>query len=74
MPYEPDNKKKTPKGLAPISLYSDSATQIAPDSVSEDYAPFGRLIQCELVITVDSSAIETPIVGSSLMTCGITVA
>ena len=31
--------------------------------MSEDYAPFGRLIQCELVITVDSSAIETPIVG-----------
>jgi hypothetical protein len=27
------------------------------------YAPFGRLIPCETVITVDSSSIQTPIVG-----------
>ncbi|MBA3834187.1 MAG: TrbI/VirB10 family protein [Chthoniobacterales bacterium] len=31
--------------------------------LSEEYAPFGRLIPCELVITVDSSSIKTPIVG-----------
>lgn len=30
---------------------------------SADFAPFGRLIPCELVITVDSSSIQTPIVG-----------
>jgi hypothetical protein len=30
---------------------------------SEDFAPFGRLIPCELVITVDSSSIQTPIIG-----------
>src|SRR5207249_3193843 len=31
--------------------------------LSRNYAPFGRLIPCELVITVDSSSIHTPIVG-----------
>ncbi|MBV9009136.1 MAG: TrbI/VirB10 family protein [Verrucomicrobia bacterium] len=30
---------------------------------SEDFAPFGRLVPCELVITVDSSSIQTPIIG-----------
>ncbi len=30
---------------------------------SANFAPFGRLIPCELVITVDSSSINTPIVG-----------
>src|SRR5207237_10317726 len=29
----------------------------------EDFAPFGRLVPCELVITVDSSSIQTPIIG-----------
>jgi hypothetical protein len=28
-----------------------------------DYAPFGRLVKCELVNTVDSSSISTPIIG-----------
>ena len=27
------------------------------------FAPFGRLIPCETVITVDSSSIQTPIIG-----------
>ena len=31
--------------------------------MSKYYAPFGRLIPCELVITIDSSTIRTPIVG-----------
>jgi len=30
---------------------------------SEDFAPYGRLVPCELIITVDSSSIHTPIVG-----------
>ena len=34
-----------------------------PKSVSSVYAPFGRLIPCETVITVDSASIQTPIVG-----------
>jgi hypothetical protein len=32
-------------------------------SFGADFAPFGRLIPCELVVTVDSSSIETPIIG-----------
>ena len=32
-------------------------------SVSSIYAPFGRLISCETVVTVDSASIQTPIVG-----------
>ena len=56
-------EKKTPE-LAPISLYAESPSdEKSPDPLSENYAPFGRLIQCELVITVDSSSISTPIIG-----------
>lgn len=50
--------------LTPISLFADSAAGIAhPKKLSPVYAPFGRLIPCETIITVDSSSIETPIVG-----------
>lgn len=50
--------------LAPISLFADSeASVVHPRKLSPVYAPFGRLIPCETVITVDSSSIETPIVG-----------
>lgn len=61
----PDRKKaeKEPE-LPPISLYAETRPAEKPDdSLSEDYAPYGRLVQCELVITVDSSVIRTPIVG-----------
>lgn len=50
--------------LPPISLFADvpiPATE--PNRVSDDYAPFGRLIPCETIITVDSSSIRTPIIG-----------
>ena len=50
--------------LAPISLFADSTAGIPqPKKLSAVYAPFGRLIPCETVITVDSSSIQTPIVG-----------
>ena len=47
--------------IPPISLYVSTEKEEPP--LSEDYAPFGRLLQCKLVVTVDSSAIETPIIG-----------
>ncbi len=54
---------KTPT-LAPISLFPDSANEnAAKKTVSTIYAPFGRLISCETIITVDSSSIQTPIIG-----------
>src|ERR1035438_6269837 len=50
--------------LAPISLFADSTAGAArPKKLSAFYAPFGRLISCETVITVDSSSMQTPIVG-----------
>ena len=43
----------------------DSRRRLASEAkkFSADFAPFGRLIPCELVITVDSSSIQTPIIG-----------
>jgi Bacterial conjugation TrbI-like protein len=52
------------ESLAPISLFADSAAGVArPKKLSAVYAPFGRLIPCETVITVDSSSMQTPVVG-----------
>ena len=61
----PERKKQeTPPGLPPISLYAETASTEKPmDTLGSDYAPFGRLVQCELVVTVDSSSINTPIIG-----------
>ncbi|MEP6669776.1 MAG: TrbI/VirB10 family protein [Chthoniobacter sp.] len=50
--------------LPPISLFAETpAPENQAKTFSADFAPFGRLIPCELVITVDSSSINTPIVG-----------
>lgn len=58
------SQETTPALLAPISLFADSTAGVAePKSVSSTYAPFGRLIPCETVITVDSASIQTPIIG-----------
>jgi len=54
------NKPSTVPGALPISLYhgNDQETE-----VSDTYAPYGRMIPCETVITIDSAKIETPIIG-----------
>lgn len=57
---DPPQEKRTE--LLPISLYANIA-EPADKPLSPNYAPYGRLIPCELVITVDSSSIRTPIVG-----------
>jgi len=58
------NAPPHPPELVPISLFPDSTAGIVPPKkLSPAYAPFGRLIPCETVITVDSSSIQTPIVG-----------
>jgi len=50
--------------LTSISLFADSTAGVpAPKKLSAAFAPFGRLIPCETVITVDSASIQTPIVG-----------
>jgi hypothetical protein len=45
-------------------LFADSSAGIVrPKKLSAVFAPFGRLIPCETVVTVDSSSIHTPIIG-----------
>jgi len=46
----------------PISLFAETP-QSEQKQLSKNYAPFGRLIPCELIVTVDSSSIQTPIIG-----------
>jgi hypothetical protein len=61
LPTVPANQAPT---LAPISLFGDSSAGVQPaKKLSAVFAPFGRLIPCETVITVDSSSIHTPIIG-----------
>jgi hypothetical protein len=50
--------------LTPISLFADSLAGLPPaKKMSPVFAPFGRLIPCETIVTVDSSSIQTPIIG-----------
>jgi hypothetical protein len=56
-----ERKQKLPT-LPPISLYNQ-VPSAKTKHLGQWYAPFGRLIPCELVITVDSSTIRTPIIG-----------
>ena len=61
LPNVPANQAPT---LAPISLFEDSSAGVMPTKkLSPVFAPFGRLIACETVVTVDSSSIQTPIIG-----------
>ena len=61
LPVVPANQSPT---LSPISLFGDSSAGLTPaKKLSAVFAPFGRLIPCETVITVDSASIQTPIVG-----------
>ena len=50
----------TPKPPPPIPQAIFATREVAR---SESYLPFGRLLRCELVNTVDSTNIETPIIG-----------
>lgn len=57
-------KPEPPQQLPSLSLFADASAGIPePKTLGEIYAPFGRLIPCETVITVDSASIQTPIVG-----------
>ena len=60
----PNVPPRQTESLTPISLFADSTAGIVrPKKLSAAYAPFGRLIPCETVITVDSSSMQTPIIG-----------
>ncbi len=64
-PTPPPPKQQSTPSLPVLSLVAETPISSGKEgkSFSEDFAPFGRLIPCELVITVDSSSIQTPIVG-----------
>ena len=64
-PTPPPPKPQSTPSLPVISLVAETPVSLGKEGkkFSEDFAPFGRLIPCELVITVDSSSIQTPIVG-----------
>lgn len=47
-----------------LSLVADGEANVPePKVVGVDYAPYGRLIPCETVITVDSTVVQAPIIG-----------
>ena len=61
-PASPPEPPPTPP--LPLSLVPDAtAGHPRPKARGELYAPYGRLIPCQTVITVDSSSLQTPIVG-----------
>jgi hypothetical protein len=55
-PPPKDEKKEASK----LTLYAAEQPVVR---LSKQYAPFGRLVKCQLVITVDSSELETPIIA-----------
>lgn len=51
---------------SPVSLYSSKEVYEKTESKNSqlsNYAPYGRLIKCQLVNTVDSSSFETPVIA-----------
>ena len=49
--------------VPPISIVTPTEKEVIEAPIGSQSAPFGRLVPCELVVTVDSSSIETPIIG-----------
>ena len=47
--------------VLPISLFTAAAN--VPAQLSNTYAPYGRMIPCETVITIESSKLDTPVIG-----------
>ena len=62
---EKPKPEATARSLSRRSVFSPTPAPVWPNRnrSSSIYAPFGRLISCETVITVDSASIQTPIVG-----------
>jgi hypothetical protein len=56
--------KESPPERLPISLYAEPpSAEPTTKPLGKVYAPFGRLIPCELIVTVDSARMRTPIIG-----------
>jgi hypothetical protein len=62
----PSEQRESPNSLAaPLSIFAadPQPTTASPREPKMDYAPAFRLVRCQLVNTVDSSNIPTPIIG-----------
>jgi len=75
-PIPPPTRVSTPSAASPtlITARPQAASKLPPpipqtifatkeDSLGDDYLPYGRLLKCELVNTVESTNIDTPIIG-----------
>lgn len=49
--------------IPPLSLINVSKITMEESELSKTYAPYGRMIPCETVITLESSKLDTPVVG-----------
>lgn len=58
---QPQAKVKAKPEL-PLNLFTGKTPDEQPE-LSLYYAPYGRLVPCELTITVESNSIDTPIIG-----------
>lgn len=54
-------KQRKPPPPLPLNLFTGRATRI--EATAKNYAPYGRLVPCQLTITVESNSIDTPIIG-----------
>jgi hypothetical protein len=54
---------KAPAPVTPVSPSTGLADLKPLIASSDSFAPYGRLIRAKLVTTVDSSALETPVIG-----------
>lgn len=64
-PPEParETLSRTPSGVKPPPPIPQTIFATKEPGVSESFLPYGRLLRCELINTVDSINIETPIIG-----------
>ena len=51
-----------PKVL-PISLIAVATEAPSGEPLSRTYAPYGRLIPCQTIVTIESSRLDTPVIG-----------
>jgi hypothetical protein len=49
--------------VLPISVFAAAKKSSEESELSKTYAPFGRMIPCQTVVTLESSKLDTPVVG-----------
>jgi hypothetical protein len=49
--------------FAPLTLFAGKQEPVASPAPPAPAAPFGRLIPCETIVTLESNRIETPVIG-----------